>query len=199
MNFILNQIDNENQYLTKSSSTTSLLLSSDIPTLLHSIGITNCTDEEFSVPLDFESVIHLCTLLIERCRVLQYILLKNNDISLNSSIDHDFNNDCVLYSHDQNHEQCKIFIHKHDHIALDTLFQRIYNGMNQTINSDDWQIIIEKPIDQVKYLNSSLYREISQIVLSNKVYHRRQNLLCISITFCLHPLSHLGIDTICSS
>ncbi|CAF3589009.1 unnamed protein product [Adineta steineri] len=143
MNYILKQIDNNNQQLTKASSTSSLLLSSDIPTLLHSIGITNCTDEDFSVPLNFESVLRLCTLLIERCRVLQYILLKNNDLITN-----DYDNQYVSFIQNNGNEQYKILIHKHDHVVLDTLFEKIYNGMNQTMNSNDWQIVIEKPIDQ---------------------------------------------------
>ncbi|CAF2893555.1 unnamed protein product [Rotaria sp. Silwood2] len=150
MDYMLNQIDHQNQHISKASSTSSLLLSSDIPTLLHSIGITNCTDEDFSIPLNFESVLRLCTLLIERCRVLQYILLKNNDISINSSNDNDYYKDCVLFLQNNGYEQCKILIHKHDHIALDTIFERIYTGMNQTIRSNDWQIVIEKPIEQVE-------------------------------------------------
>ncbi|CAF3349870.1 unnamed protein product [Rotaria sp. Silwood1] len=148
MDYILIQIGHQNQHISKASSTSSLLLSSDIPTLLHSIGITNCTDEDFSVPLNFESVLRLCTILIERCRVLQYILLKNNDISRNSLIDSDYYKDCVSFLQNNGYEQCKILIHKHDHIVLDTLFERIYTGMNQTIRSDAWQIIIEKPIEQ---------------------------------------------------
>ncbi len=146
MNSILNQLDNQNQYLSKASSTSSLFLSSDIPTLLHSIGITNCSDEYFSVPLNFENVLRLCTLLIERCRVLQYILFKNNDILTNNHSD----NDLISFSQNNYYEQCKILIHKQDHIAFDTLFERIYTAMNQKINSNDWQILIEKPIDQVQ-------------------------------------------------
>jgi hypothetical protein len=136
MNTLLNRIEDKTPSISKASSTSSLLLSSDIPTILHSIGITNCSDEEFSVPLNFESVLRLSTLLIERCRVLQYILLKNNN--------------CVSFSQNNQFEQCKISIHKNDHIALDTLFERIYTAMNQTIPSDDWQIIIEKAIHQVE-------------------------------------------------
>ena len=151
INSILNKIDNDNYHISKSSSTSSLLLSSDIPTLLHSVGITNCTDEQFSVPLNFESVLRLCTLLIERCRVLQYILLKNNDNSINSIDENHYDNDCILFTKNIYFEQCKIFIHKQDHLVLDTLFERIYNGMNQNINSDDWVIIIQKTIDQVEY------------------------------------------------
>jgi hypothetical protein len=129
VNSILNHIDDKNSHISKASS---LLLSSDIPTLLHSIGINNFTDEEFSVPLNFESVLRLSTLLIERCRILQ---LKNND--------------CISFSQNNQFEQCKILIDKQDHIALDTLFERIYAAMNQTITSNHWQIIIEKPIYQV--------------------------------------------------
>lgn len=150
MNSTHNKIDDFDQRISKSSSTSSLLLSSDIPTLLHSIGITNCTDEDFSVPLNFESVLRLCTLLIERCRVLQYILLKNNDVPTTSSVDNDYFKDCVLFLQNNNCEQCKLFIHRQDHIALDTLFERIYCGMNETMQSNDWHIIIEKPIDQVE-------------------------------------------------
>ncbi|CAF3268033.1 unnamed protein product, partial [Rotaria sp. Silwood2] len=80
----------------------------------------------------------------------QYILLKNNDISINSSNDNDYYKDCVLFLQNNGYEQCKILIHKHDHIALDTIFERIYTGMNQTIRSNDWQIVIEKPIEQVE-------------------------------------------------
>ncbi|CAF1431308.1 unnamed protein product, partial [Rotaria sordida] len=148
IDYILNEIDNQNQYISKSSSTSSLLLSLDIPTLLHSIGITNCTDEDFSIPLNFESVLRLCTLLIERCRVLQYILLKNNDITVNTLNDNDYYKDCIFVLQNNDYEQCKILIHKHDHIVLDTLFEKIYTGMNQTIKSNDWHIIIEKPIEQ---------------------------------------------------
>ncbi|CAF3947627.1 unnamed protein product [Rotaria magnacalcarata] len=148
MNSMLNQIESNTQHISKASSTSSLLLSSDIPTLLHSIGITNCTDEDFSVPLNFESVLRLSTLLVERCRVLQYILLKNNDMSINSLNDTDYYNDCALFVHNNGFEQCKIFVHKQDHIALDTLFERIYVGMNETIKSDEWQIIIEKSDNQ---------------------------------------------------
>jgi hypothetical protein len=146
MNSILERIDDKNPSISKASSTSSLLLSSDIPTLLHSIGITNCTDDEFSVPLNFESVLRLSTLLIERCRVLQYILLKTND----TLPDYHSNNDFISFSQNNQFEQCKISIHKHDHIALDTLFERIYTAMNQTLTSNNWQIIIEKAIEQVE-------------------------------------------------
>lgn len=149
MDHILNQIDGNNQQISKASSTSSLLLATDISTLLHSVGITNCTDEDFSVPLNFESVLRLCMLLIERCRVLQYTLLKNNDISMNSLIDHDYKHDGISFLQNNGSEQCRILIHKQDHMILDTLFERIYTGMNQTISSNDWQILIEKPIDQV--------------------------------------------------
>ncbi|CAF3307816.1 unnamed protein product [Rotaria socialis] len=148
MNSMLNQIESNNQHISKASSTSSLLLSSDIPTLLHSIGITNCTDEDFSVPLNFESVLRLSTLLVERCRVLQYILLKNNDMSINSLNDADYYKDCALFVRNDGFEQCKIFVRKQDHIALDTLFERIYVGMNETIKSDEWQIVIEKSDNQ---------------------------------------------------
>jgi hypothetical protein len=153
MNSILNQIDDNNHLISKASSTSSLLLSSDISTLLHSVGITNYTDEDFSVPLNFESVLRLCMLLIERCRVLQYILLKTNDISMNSLIDNDYQHDCVSLIQNNGFEQCRILIHKQDHIALDTLFQRIYAGMNQTMSSNNGHILIEKPVDQVEKIN----------------------------------------------
>ena len=149
MDHMLDQIDDQSRQISKASSTSSLLLSSDIPTLLHSVGITNGTDEDFAVPLNFESVLRLCTLLIERCRVLQYILLKKNDISMNSLVDRDYDNQCISFVQNHAVEQCRIVIHKQDHAALDTLFERIYTGMNQTISSDDWQIVIEKPLDQV--------------------------------------------------
>ena len=157
LNYILNQIDDKEHQIPNASS---LLLSSDIPTLLHSIGITNCTDEDFSLPLNFERVLHLCTLLIERCRVLQYILLKNNDIPL---LDNDYSKDDVLHLQYNRYEQCKIFVHKHDHIALDTLFERIYTGMNQMMMSDDWQIVIEKPIEKVEKKNF--------YILTDKSFH----------------------------
>lgn len=150
MDSILNQIEHNSQQISKASSTSSLLLSSDIPALLHSIGIINCTDEDFSMPLNFESVLRLSTLLVERCRVLQYMLLKNNDASINSLNGSDYDKDCVLFLQNNEFQQCKIFVHRQDHIALDTLFERIYYGMNQTIKSDEWQIFIEKPLDQVK-------------------------------------------------
>ncbi|UJR25264.1 hypothetical protein I4U23_006616 [Adineta vaga] len=145
MNYILHQVD-DNQFqsqISKASSTSSLLLLSDIPTLLHSVGITNGIDEDFSVPLNFESVLRLCTLLIERCRVLQYILLKQNDISMNLLVDQS-----IVFAQNNQNEQCRIFLHKQDHFVLDALFERIYTGMNQTMKSNDWQIVIEKSNDQ---------------------------------------------------
>lgn len=143
LNSILDRIDPD-QHISKSSSTTSLLLASDIPTLLHSIGITNSTDEEFTIPLNFESVLRLCTLLIERCRVLQYILLKNKEIP---SVDQQ---DWMSLSRNQQIEQCRISIHRKDHPILDTIFERIYAAMNENIKSNDWQILLERSLDRVK-------------------------------------------------
>ncbi|CAF0932357.1 unnamed protein product [Adineta ricciae] len=147
MNYILHQIDDEHNHpkICKSSSTSSLLLSSDIPALLHSVGITNSTDDEFSTPLTFESVLRLCTLLIERCRVLQYILLKKDDTP---EVEQVYHNQCITFLQNNQIDQCRICLRKQDHLILDTLFEQIYSGMNQTIQSNDWQIIIEKSHDQ---------------------------------------------------
>ena len=150
LNSILDQIDDHTQQISKSSSTTSLLLSSDIPTLLHSIGITNCTDDEFTIPLNFESVLHLCTLLVERCRVLQYTLWKNNPNPLPDQ------HDWISVTQSQQIEQCRISVHRHDHVILDTIFERIYAAMNEKIKSNDWQIILERPMDTTKICSSSI-------------------------------------------
>lgn len=143
-----NQIDDNTQQssqtnLTKASSTSSLLLSTDIPTLLHSIGITNASDDEFSIPLNFESVLRLCTLVIERCQVLQYMLLKTNETTTN-----EFDPKSISFFENNLLEQCQICVHKHEHIVLDTIFERIYQAMNEELTTNKWQIIIEKSLQQ---------------------------------------------------
>ena len=148
---VLNQIDDSTQHISKASSTSSLLLSSDIPTLLHSIGIANCTDEDFSVPLNFESVLRLCTLLIERCRVLQYILLKNNDISIHLPSANDYENPSTSTVQRNGYEQCRISVHREEHAFIDTIFERLHAWMNEPIGSSEWQMVITKPIEQVNY------------------------------------------------
>lgn len=141
----LNQINDQQTNLTKASSTSSLLLCTDVPTLLHSIGITNASDDdEFSIPLNFESVLRLCTLVIERCRVLQYMLLKTNNTAKN-----EFDPKSISIFQNNLLEQCKICINKHEHVVLDTIFERIYQGMNEELTTNNWQIIIEKPFQQV--------------------------------------------------
>ena len=147
----LNSVLDRDQHISKSSSTTSLLLTSDIPTLLHSIGITNSTDEEFTIPLNFESTLRLCTLLIERCRVLQYILLKNKEIP--SADEHDW----MSLTQNQQIEQCRISIQRKDHPILDTIFERIYAAANEKIKSNDWQILLERSLDRVINSPPSIY------------------------------------------
>ena len=148
---VLNQIDDSNQHISKASSTSSLLLSSDIPTLLHSIGIAHCTDEDFSVPLNFESVLRLCTLLIERCRVLQYILLKNNDISIHLPSGNDYENRTTSTLQRNGYEQCRISAHREEHAFIDTIFERLHAWMNEPVGSSEWQMVITKPIEQVTH------------------------------------------------
>ena len=147
---LLGHVEDQDQHMSKASSTSSLLLSSDIPTLLHSVGITNCTDEDFSIPLNFESVLRLSTLLIERCRVLQYILLKNNDMPINALSEQTYERDSVALLQTDGYEQCQIAIQRQGHLGLDTLFERIYTWMNQSISTNDWHMVLSKPLDQVE-------------------------------------------------
>ena len=151
---LLSHVEDQDQHMSKASSTSSLLLSSDIPTLLHSVGITNCADEEFSIPLNFESVLRLSTLLIERCRVLQYILLKNNDMPINALAEPTYERDSVALLQTEGHEQCQVTIQRQGHLGLDTLFERIYTWMNQSIGTDDWHMVLSKPLDQVARLKT---------------------------------------------
>jgi hypothetical protein len=112
----------------------------DIPTLLHSVGITNYANEDFSNSLNLKSLLRLCALLIERCKHLQ-----TNDIPLKSSID----KECISIIQNDTDEQCRLLIHRGDHAGLDTFFEHLYSYMNQSADSNDWQISLSKPVDQV--------------------------------------------------
>ncbi|CAF5119570.1 unnamed protein product, partial [Rotaria sp. Silwood1] len=49
-----------------------------------------------------------------------------------------------------NYEQCRLLIHRQDHPGLDTLFQYLHSWMNQSNDSNDWELCLAKPIDQVE-------------------------------------------------
>ncbi len=53
----------------------------------------------------------------------------------------------VSISQHDGYQQYRLSFHRQDHSELDTLFQQLYPGINQT---NDWQITFLKPIDQVK-------------------------------------------------
>ncbi|CAF5098683.1 unnamed protein product, partial [Rotaria sp. Silwood1] len=79
------------------------------------------------------------SLLIERCEVLQ-----NDNILNNSSI----NKELLSITQNDNYEQCRLLIHRQDHPGLDTLFQYLHSWMNQSNDSNDWELCLAKPIDQ---------------------------------------------------
>ena len=62
---ILDLIDYKVEHRFKASPTSSLLLSSEMPTVLYSVGTTNHTDKEFLISFILESVLYLCTYLIK--------------------------------------------------------------------------------------------------------------------------------------
>ncbi len=127
---------------------------SDIPTLLPTIGITNYTNEDFSNPLNLESLLHLSSLLIERCQLLQ-----NNDRSLHRSTDKEL----VSMIQTDNYEQYQLLIHRQDHSGLDALFEHIYSSMNQLTDSNDWQITLTKPVDKVETRNMKFFRHLVKV------------------------------------
>ncbi|CAF0925854.1 unnamed protein product [Didymodactylos carnosus] len=159
------------QSSTLSSSTSSLLLSCDISTLLHSIGITNFTEELYLS--NYADVLRLCTLLIERCRVLQYALLRRShssdmfSASLESlSIDDQLKSsslslfedssssliDCSSTTKSGYQEYCAI-IHRHHNKSLDSIFDLLLDWTtSSTIDTrslnENWKITISRPNSQ---------------------------------------------------
>ncbi|CAF0908200.1 unnamed protein product, partial [Didymodactylos carnosus] len=178
------------------SSSASLLLSCDISTLLHSVGITNFTDELYLS--NYEDVLRLCTLLIERCRVLQYALLRRNhssDIfssSLESlSVNDQFKSSSSVSllddpssslvvcssSKESDYEQYYIVINRHHNKSLDAIFDQL---LDWTISSTDddhtrssnenWKITISRPNvqDEKSQIRFELSTDAVTLVLTPK-------------------------------
>ena len=134
----------------KISSNSSFILNSDIPKLLHSVGIVNVSDEDFTIPLNFDSVLRLSTLLIERCRILQMILLKQK-----SNIDENFQRESILTETFQDHEQCQIEIHQQEHLGLDAFIEKLYFWSNENVVQKSSRLILSKPFNQVRSKRNS--------------------------------------------
>ena len=56
-------------------------LLSDVPTLLFSLGITEYSHDEIESPFNLQSILYLCSLLIDRCRTLQSDTLVKTSLS----------------------------------------------------------------------------------------------------------------------
>jgi len=72
------------------------------------------------------------------------------DFQLQKSQEQSKDKEPISIIKNDNYEQYRLCIHRQDHSGLDTLFQHLYSSINQSNNSNDWQINLAKPIDQVK-------------------------------------------------
>ncbi|UJR23640.1 hypothetical protein I4U23_026625 [Adineta vaga] len=135
----------------------SLFNNDDVLTLLSSLGINDYKQEDFSQPIDLESLLRLCSSLIERCKSLQ-----NNESSTVK--------ESVSISEDNGYEQCRLLIHRQEHSGLDAVFEYLYSSINQVNDTNDWQINLIKPND--KNVDQYIRFEVNNIkFISEQVEH----------------------------
>jgi hypothetical protein len=72
------------------------------------------------------------------------------DFQLQKNQEQSTDKELVSIIQNDNYEQYQLCIHRQDHSELDKLFQHLYSSINQTNDSNDWQIKLVKPIHQVK-------------------------------------------------
>ena len=138
---------------------------SDVPALLSSIGISDYQEQDFPRPVNTESLLRLCALLIERCKALQ-----SESISSEQST----GKESISITEQDGYEQCRLLIHRHEHSGLDAFFKRLYTTVSQSNDSGDWQINLVKPTHQVTSFEQ-------QYSLSRLIQVERRHLRCTSV------------------
>lgn len=142
-------MDDRTEPMAKSCSTSSLINDSDVASLLHSVGIKSSA-EDFIVPLNYESLIRLCTLLLERCQVLQQILLKKNDNPENSFGEENFHGESIFLEKNEDFQMFQIDFRPNEHLGLDKFFQQLDEWTDHNSSRPFCRVSLKKPFDQVK-------------------------------------------------
>ena len=131
----------------------------DIPALLQSVGIV---DEGLAQPSNLNSLLHLCTLLHQRCQVLQ----------ANDSRE---TNERVSSVQTEELEEYRVEIPRQTCPALDCIFQHLCSWMNQPVDCLTWRLVLSKPLKQVRKMTydffSALLFLFRSLIIHTSIFH----------------------------
>lgn len=131
----------------------------DIPALLQSVGIV---DEGFTQPSNLDSLLHLCSLLYQRCQVLQ------QDDSRKT-------NEHVSSIQTEELEEYRVEIPQQTCPALDCVLQHLCSWMNQPVDCPTWRLVLSKPMKQVRKMTSEIFSALPflfrSLIIQTSTFH----------------------------
>ena len=153
----LNTVDQEKHSLLQEIDQDAEQISSvfpDIPALLQSVGIA---DEGFPQPSNLDSLLNLCSLLHQRCQVLQQNGSRETDEYVSSVQTAEL-------------DEYRVEIPQQTCPALDCILQHLCSWMNQPVDCPTWRLVLSRPLKQVRKMTYDFFSALPFLFRSLIIY-----------------------------